>query len=90
MVSRISLTAGLLLLCAIAPGGDAVEAAGIGVQLGVHGHNIPRAVASGHNPHIGREWARGRHRTCIRPPEVFSAIQRTRVRRSNCANERSM
>ena len=54
MASRISLTAGLLLLCAIAPGGDAVEAAGIGVHLVVHGHNIPRAVASGHNPHIGR------------------------------------
>jgi hypothetical protein len=43
----------LMLLCALtAPGAAAAEAAGIGVHLGVHAQNIPRAVARGHNPHV--------------------------------------
>ena len=44
----------LMLLCAlIAPGAASAEAAGIGVHLRVHAQNIPRAVAGGHNPHVG-------------------------------------
>ena len=45
---------GLMLLCAlIAPRTTTAEAAGIGVHLRVHAQNIPRAVAGGHNPHVG-------------------------------------
>jgi hypothetical protein len=41
-----------LHVCALVVlGAVAAEAAGIGVQLGVHGHNIPRALARAHNPH---------------------------------------
>ena len=44
----------LMLLCAlIAPGPTTAEAVGIGVHLRVHAQNIPRAVAGGHNPHVG-------------------------------------
>ena len=54
MVSRFSLPACLVLLCAvIALGTTTAEAAGIGVHLRVHAQNIPRAVAGGHNPHAG-------------------------------------
>jgi len=43
----------LMLLCALtAPGAATAEAAGIGVHLGGHAQNIPRAVAGGHNPHV--------------------------------------
>ena len=53
---RFSLPACLVLLCAvIAPGAATAEAAGIGVHLRVHAQNIPRAVAGGHNPHVGVE-----------------------------------
>ena len=53
MKRRLSVSAGLLLLCALTlPGAASVEAAGIGVQFGGHGHNIPRAIAGGHNPHV--------------------------------------
>ena len=54
-MSRHLLPAGgLMLLCAlIALGTTTAEAAGIGVHLRGHVQNIPRAVAGGHNPHIG-------------------------------------
>ena len=54
MDSRFSLPACLVLLCGlIALGATTAEAAGIGVHLRVHAQNIPRAVAGGHNPHVG-------------------------------------
>ena len=54
MDSRFSLPACLVLLCGlIALGPTTAEAAGIGVHLRVHAQNIPRAVAGGHNPHVG-------------------------------------
>jgi hypothetical protein len=54
MDSRFSLSAWVVLLCVvIALGATAAEAAGIGVHLRVHAQNIPRAVAGGHNPHVG-------------------------------------
>jgi hypothetical protein len=54
MDSRFSLSAWVVLLCGvIALGATAAEAAGIGVHLRVHAQNIPRAVAGGHNPHVG-------------------------------------
>ena len=54
MDSRFSTPAFLLLLCGIiALGATTAEAAGIGVHLRVHAQNIPRAVAGGHNPHVG-------------------------------------
>ncbi len=62
MKRRLSVSAGLLLLCALTlPGAASVEAAGIGVQFGAHGHNIPRAIAGGFNPHV--EAARARSQT---------------------------
>ena len=54
MSRHFPVLACLMLLCAqIVPGATAAEAAGIGVHLTVHAQNIPRAVAGGHNPHIG-------------------------------------
>ena len=54
MRSCFSSPASLVLLCAlIALGQTTAEAAGIGVHLRVHAHLIPRAVAGGHNPHVG-------------------------------------
>jgi hypothetical protein len=45
-----------MFLCTlIALGATTAEAAGIGVHLRVHAQNIPRAVAGGHNPHVGVE-----------------------------------
>lgn len=60
MKRRLSFSAGLLLVGALSGAGSA-EAAGIGVQLGAHGHNIPRAIAGAHNPHV--EGARARSQT---------------------------
>ncbi|WKA30108.1 hypothetical protein [Bradyrhizobium roseum] len=49
----MSVTAGLVLLSALTlPGAASMQAAGISVQLGGHGHNVPRAIAGGHNPHV--------------------------------------
>ena len=46
----------LVLLCVlIAPGATTAAAAGISVNLTGHAQNIPRAVAGGHNPHVGVE-----------------------------------
>ena len=46
----------LMFLCTlIALGATTAEAAGIGVHLRVHAQNIPRAVAGGHNPHVGAQ-----------------------------------
>jgi len=54
MNSRFSLPACLVLVCGvIVLGSTTAEAAGIGVHLRVHAQNIPRAVAGGHNPHVG-------------------------------------
>jgi hypothetical protein len=54
MVSRFSPPACLVLWCGvIALGPTTAEAAGIGVHLGGHAQNIPRAIAGGHNPHVG-------------------------------------
>jgi hypothetical protein len=54
MDRRFLSPAGLLFLCAlIALDAITAEAAGIGVHLRGHAQNIPRAVAGGHNPHIG-------------------------------------
>ena len=54
MISRFSLPACLVLLCGlIALGPATAEAAGIGVHLRGHAQNIPRAVAGGHNAHVG-------------------------------------
>ena len=51
MDSRFSLPASLVLLCGLTALGPATaEAAGIGVH-----EDIPRAVAGGHNPHVGVE-----------------------------------
>jgi len=56
MSRRFSLPACLVLLCGvIALGATTAEAAGIGVHLRAHAQNIPRAVAGGHNPHVGAE-----------------------------------
>jgi hypothetical protein len=54
MRSCFSSAASLVLLCGlVALGPTAAEAAGIGVHLRVHAQNMPRAVAGGHNPHVG-------------------------------------
>jgi hypothetical protein len=54
MDRRFLSPAGFLFLCAlIALDAITAEAAGIGVHLRGHAQNIPRAVAGGHNPHIG-------------------------------------
>jgi len=54
MISRFSVPACLVLLCGlIALGATTADAAGIGVHLMGHAQNIPRAVAGGHNPHVG-------------------------------------
>jgi len=54
MNRRFWSPADLLLLCAlISLDATTAEAAGIGVHLRGHAQNIPRAVAGGHNPHIG-------------------------------------
>ena len=54
MDSRFLLPACLVLLCGLtALGPDTAEAAGIGVHVRGHAQNIPRAVAGGHNPHVG-------------------------------------
>ena len=54
MNRRFWSPADLLLLCAlISLDATTAEAAGIGVHLRVHAQNIPRAVAGGHNPHVG-------------------------------------
>lgn len=44
----------LALLCGlIVLGATAAEAAGVGVSLRVHAHNIPHGVAGGSNLHVG-------------------------------------
>jgi len=54
MNRRFLSPAGLPFLCAlIALDATTAEAAGIGVHLRGHAQNIPRAVAGGHNPHVG-------------------------------------
>ena len=54
MSSHFSPVGCLMLLCAlIALGPTTAEATGVGVHLRVHAQNIPRAVAGGHNPHVG-------------------------------------
>ena len=54
MDSRFLLPACLVLLCGLTALGPATaEAAGIGVHVRGHAQNIPRAVAGGHNPHVG-------------------------------------
>ena len=56
MRSCFSSPASLVLFCdLVALGPATAEAAGIGVHLRVHAQNIPRAVAGGHNPHVGVE-----------------------------------
>jgi hypothetical protein len=51
MDRRFSLPACFVLLCgSIAPGATTAGAAGIGVHLGGHAQNIPRAVARGAQP----------------------------------------
>lgn len=52
MKRRLSVSAGLLIGALTLPGAAAAKAAGIGVQLGVLGHNIPRAIANGHHLHV--------------------------------------
>jgi hypothetical protein len=54
MSRRFSSPVGLLFLCAlIALDAATAEAPGIAVHLRGHAQNIPRAVAGGHNPHVG-------------------------------------
>jgi len=54
MCSCFSSPASLVLFCGmVALGPTTAKAAGIGVQLRVHAQSIPRAVAGGHNPHVG-------------------------------------
>ncbi|WP_141688279.1 hypothetical protein [Bradyrhizobium paxllaeri] len=48
-----SRTCLVLLAGLLAFGPRAAEAAGAGVHLRVHAQNIPRAVAGGHNSHVG-------------------------------------
>jgi hypothetical protein len=56
MSRRFSPVDCLMLLCVLtAPGAATAEASGIGVHLGVHAQNTPRAVAGGHNPHVGAQ-----------------------------------
>ena len=63
MNSRFSLLACLVLLCGLlAPGATTAEAAGIGVHLRVHAHNIPRALQGGTTRMSAWERARRRHR----------------------------
>ena len=58
MDSRFSLPACRVLLCGlIALGPITAEAAGIGVHMRVHAQTIPRAVAGGYNPFVGRAGA---------------------------------
>jgi hypothetical protein len=92
MDSRFSAPACVVLWCGvIALGATAAEAAGIGVHLRFMRKTFRGRLQGGHNPHVGvGERARRRRRDCIRTQEVFSSIQRAKVRRSNRANERSM
>jgi hypothetical protein len=54
MDSRFALPTCRVLLCGrIALGPTTGEATGIGVHVRVHAQTIPRAVAGGHNPHVG-------------------------------------
>jgi hypothetical protein len=79
MKRRLSVSAGLLLLGALTlPGAASVEAAGIGVQLGVHGHNMPRAIAGGHNPHV--ESTRARSQTNTRSIQPNTTGESTAIR----------
>ena len=56
MSRRFSSPARLVLLGSLlALGPTTADSAGIGVHLRVHAQNIPRAVAGGHNPHVGVE-----------------------------------
>jgi hypothetical protein len=56
MDSRFSLPTYIVLVCGvIALGSTTAEEAGFGVHLRVHAQNVPRAVAGGHNPHVGVE-----------------------------------
>jgi hypothetical protein len=90
MDSRFSLATCLVLVCGvIAVGSTTAEAAGIGVHLRVHAQNIPRAVAGELTRMSAWKRVRRRHRDRIRTREVFSSIQRAKVRRSSRSNERS-
>jgi hypothetical protein len=53
MSSHFRRPAYLTLLCGLIVLGGTAEAAGIGVNLRIQVHNIPRAIAGGHNPPIG-------------------------------------
>jgi hypothetical protein len=88
MKRRFSFPAGLLLLTVLNLSGAApVKAAGIGVQLGVYGHNIPRAVAGVQNSHAGRD-AGARVRSQMNPntrsirPDTAGESAATRSRKS--------
>jgi hypothetical protein len=71
MKRRSSISAGLLLLSAlILSGATWAEAAGIGVQLGGHGHHIPRAIAGGYNPHVDAGRARSQANTRSIQPDT--------------------
>jgi hypothetical protein len=63
-MNRCFSFAGCLLLAfaLVALRAAPVEAAGIGVQFGGYGHNIPRAIAGAHHPHRG-DGAQARSRT---------------------------
>jgi hypothetical protein len=54
MSSRLLPPGRLVLLCVlVALGATTAGAAGLSVNLTGHAQNIPRAVAGGHNPHVG-------------------------------------
>jgi hypothetical protein len=54
MSSRLLSPGRLVLLCVlVALGATTAGAAGLSVNLTGHAQNIPRAVAGGHNPHVG-------------------------------------
>jgi hypothetical protein len=87
MKRRSSISAGLLLLSAlILSGATWAEAAGIGVQLGGHGHHIPRAIAGGYNPHVDAGRARSQANTRSIQPDTTgesTAIKSRSARRGS-------
>jgi hypothetical protein len=55
MKRRSTFPAALLLGTPILLCAARADAAGIGVQFGLHGHAIPRAVAGGFRPRVGTD-----------------------------------
>ncbi|MEH2610964.1 hypothetical protein [Bradyrhizobium sp. AZCC 1693] len=75
MISRFSPPIRLVLLCGlIALSSTTAGAAGIGAHLRVHAQNMPRAVAGGHNPHVGVGCGKGCAESRNRAPEDIASM----------------